>query len=68
VSIDPLQLQVVNHQRDLRAAAQRRAIARSVRGSGRPAGLLRTTTAHLLVAAAARLEAPRPVHPLGDCA
>ena len=65
--IDPLGQQVANHQRDLHAAAQQRALARSARSSRRPVGLLRTTAARLLIAAAARLEAPRRAYPIGDC-
>jgi hypothetical protein len=65
VRIDPLGQQVANHQRDLHVAAQRRALVRSVR---RPRTYrLRTAAAHLLVAAAARLEGPRQAYPLGDC-
>ena len=65
--IDPLGQQVANHQRDLHAAAQQRALARSGSRPGRAGGVLRSAAARLLIAAAARLEAPRRAYPMGDC-
>jgi|tagenome__1003787_1003787.scaffolds.fasta_scaffold20356835_2 hypothetical protein len=61
--IDPLQELVCAHRATIQADARKRALVRTARQRRARPGRLRTTAAHLLHAAAARIEAPGPASP-----
>jgi hypothetical protein len=69
VTLDPLAQLVHHRQSALLEDAWRQALARSARPDAARGARLRRTTARLLHAAAARLEAsgPAPAAPLGEC-